>query len=222
VTEWTNQNAVTPRIPATSQVIAPSRRDEILGSFLERQFEQIQDLAAHSDVVEILRHGPPPPDRYILRFHCKGLVRTAEGIGQADHFDFGIHFPPDYLRRIEVAEVITMLWPPEIFHPNCRFPFICVGRMRPGTGIRDIAYQLYEMMTYNRVVMREDDALDHAACAWARQNQDRFPLEVRPLRRRDLTLRVRHAAAGDGVAEPDPLAALPADDPEGGGHDDDR
>jgi hypothetical protein len=38
--------------------------------------------------------------------------------------------------------------------------------------------------------MREDDALNKAACAWAREHQDRFPVDRRPLRRRQLELTV--------------------------------
>ncbi len=175
--------------------------DAILTSFLARQHEDLTELAAHSDVVEILQHGPVPPDYYILRFHCRGLIKTPEGIAEADAFDVGLRFPEDYLRRVSVPEVITWLWPPSIFHPNIRFPFICVGRMRPGTAITDLAYQIYETITYHRVVMREDDALNHEACAWARQHQERFPLETRPLRRRDLALRVRTSpASGPGAA----------------------
>jgi hypothetical protein len=183
------------------QVSAPPGRDEIRASFLERQYEEITELAAHSDVVEVFRHGPVPPDRYILRFHCQGLVKTGAGITEADQFDFGLNFPEDYLRRAEVTEVITVLGPREIFHPNVRYPFICIGKLRPGTGIRDLVYQLYEMITFYRVTMREDDALDHQACVWARNNQARFPLENRPLRRRELTLRVSRDAAGSAGGE---------------------
>lgn len=216
--EPTNQRAGALRFPGTSPVIAPSGRDEILASFLEKQYEDITDLSARSDVVEILRHGPPPPDRYVVRFHCRGFVKSGEGIVEADRFDFGLHFPPDYLHRLEVAEVVTMLWPPQVFHPNVRFPFICIGRVRPGTGIRDLVHQLYEMMTYHRVVMREDDALNSEACAWARQNQHRFPLENRPLRRRDVALRVSQSAADAGPGAVGPIASPVADQPGGASH----
>ena len=35
--------------------------------------------------------------------------------------------------------------------------------------------------------MREDDALNREACAWARHHADRYPVDRRPLKRRTLT-----------------------------------
>ncbi len=165
-------------------------QDPILTSFLTRQFEQIRELASQSDVVEILQHGPPPPEHYILRFHCKGLVQTPDGIAEAQWFDVGFRFPRDYLRRAQVPEVLTWLWPPNIFHPNVGFPFICVGDLHPGTELVDLVYRIYEIITYHKRTVSEHDALNKAACAWARRNHERFPLERRPLRRRELSLRV--------------------------------
>lgn len=175
--------------------------DVIRGSFLARQYREISELAAHSDVLEVLGHGSAPPDRYILRFHCRALVKTDAGVAETDQVDFGIRFAEDYQRRVDVAETFTVLAPARLYHPNVRFPYICVGKVRPGTGIRDLVYQLYEMITYHRVVMREDDALNAEACAWARGHQERFPLEKRPLCRRALSLRSRPAPAAAEGAE---------------------
>ncbi len=175
-------------------------RDEILLSFLDAQFQDLTTLASRSPVVEILQHATSPPNRYLLRFHCRGLVRTEAGVEETDRFDVGLRFPDDYLRRVDAAEVVTLLSPVNAYHPNIRFPFICVGHLRPGTGVRDLVYQLYEMFTYNRVCMREDDALNWDACAWARRNQARFPLETRPL------LRAAPAAFASAAA-PTPVPA---------------
>lgn len=165
-------------------------RNEIRESFLRHQHAAITELAAHSDVVEILQHSQVPPEAYILRFHCKGLVKTEAGIEEADWFDVGIRFPEDYQRRIEIAEVVTVLWPPTIFHPNIRFPFVCLGNVRPGTDLKDLVYQLYEIITFHNFGMNEGNALNAEACSWARRNQERFPLERRPLRRRTLALTI--------------------------------
>ena len=68
---------------------------------------------------------------------------------------------------------------------------ICVGRLYPGTRLLDIIYQLYEIITYQKVTMREDDALTPDACVWSRQNQHCFPIDDRPLRRRVRRLQVK-------------------------------
>lgn len=181
--------------------------DRILESFLQRQQQEGLELAQSSDLLDIfpavtvpgpfpfvfqagdhnISPGATPPDRYIARFHCTGLVRPNDGeVCEADDFTIGIWFPSDYLRRVDPYRILTWFGPGEVFHPNIcyRGPFICVGRMAPGTPLTDLLYQCFEIITYNKVTMREDDALNRAACAWAREHQGRFPVDRRPLRRR--------------------------------------
>lgn len=180
--------------------------DRIFESFLQRQFAEGMELAQSSDLVEIHPAIPGPlpfvfqagdvkdlpagmlPDRYIVRFHCTGLLRDRDGeIHEGNDFAVGIWFPADYLRRVDPFRVLTWFGPGEVFHPNIchQGPFICVGRLAPGASLVDLIYQCFEIITYNKVTMREDDALNKAACAWAREHQDRFPVDRRPLRRRE-------------------------------------
>jgi hypothetical protein len=46
----------------------------------------------------------------------------------------------------------------------------------------DILYQAHEVGTGNKLMMLEHDALNWDACAWARRNMDRFPVDRRPLK----------------------------------------
>lgn len=163
--------------------------DHIYESFLERQFHEGLVLSDASDLLELAPLGKAPPAKYLARFRCTGLVKGPSGIEEADCFDVGIRFPPDYLRRAEPAEVLTWLGPRSIFHPNIsdRVPLICVGRFGPGTSLVDLLYQIYEVISYQNVKMREDDAMNHEACAWARRHRGRLPVDRRPLKRRVLT-----------------------------------
>jgi hypothetical protein len=86
--------------------------------------------------------------------------------------------------------VLAWIEPRGAFHPNVRAPFICIGRLAPGTPLVDLLYRCFEVITWNRVTMREDDALDRDACGWARRNQQRFPVDRRPLKRRSVDLGV--------------------------------
>ena len=175
-------------------------RDTVLEAFLARQYEEGMALATASDLLELEPIDGPPPQRYLARFRCKGLVRSPDGeIVETDRFEIGIWFPSDYLRWAEPWQVLTWLGPRQVFHPNIsdRLPAICVGRLVPGTPLVDLLYQCFEIITYNKVTMREDDALNHAACAWARDNRHRFPIDRRPLKRRALKLTV---AGGKGAA----------------------
>jgi hypothetical protein len=158
--------------------------DKIYEAFLRRQGEEGAELAAASDVLEIAPLAAPPADRFVARFHCATLVRDERGeVREADHFDVGIWFPSDYLRRVNPFQVVTWLAPADAFHPNIKPPFVCLGRLAPGMSLIDILYQAYEVGTGNKLTVSEDDALNWDACAWARRHMDRFPVDRRPLKR---------------------------------------
>jgi hypothetical protein len=161
--------------------------DHILHGFLERQRDEGLALAAESDLFALLPLDGDPPQRYVVEFHCKGLVRARSGeIVEAERFAVGIWFPDDYLRSVNPFQVLTWLAPQNVWHPNISnvAPFVCVGRLAPATGLVDVIYQLFEIVTYHKVTMREDDALNKEACAWTRRNLPRFPVDTRPLKRR--------------------------------------
>jgi hypothetical protein len=169
-------------------------RDKIFEAFLSRQYEEGMALADASDLLELEPVGWPPYQEYFAHFRCKGLARDARGeIVETDYHRLWIGFQSDYLRRASSFEVLCWMAPFEIFHPNIKAPFICVGRLAPGTSLVDILYQAFEIITYNKVTMREDDALNREACAWARGNLNRFPIDVRPLKRRSLDIQIEAA-----------------------------
>ena len=166
--------------------------DRVLDAFLARQMDEGLALARESDLVSLAPLGARA-DRYVVELRCTGLVE--EGLGrvvEADRFHLGIHFPSSYLRHADPFRVLTWLGPRTIWHPNisASAPVICVGRLAPGTGLVDILYQVFEIVTWNKVTMREDDALNRAACQWARGHRDRFPVDRRPLKRRPLAARI--------------------------------
>jgi hypothetical protein len=165
--------------------------DKIFDGFLKRQHEEGMALARESDLLELMAETRWPPQRYAALFRAKGLVRTAGGeVVESDHFEVGISFPQDYLRRADPVEVLTWFGPGNVFHPNIAAPFICIGRLAPGTPLVEILYQCFEIITYNKVTMREDDALNKDACEWARKHLDLLPVDTRPLRRRTLDIEV--------------------------------
>jgi hypothetical protein len=171
-------------------------KDPVFDAFLRRQLDEGLALQRDSDLLRLFPLGNPA-DRYVAAFACRGLVQTAPGhIVEADHFEVGIRFPPDYLRHAAPFQVLTWLGPRTIWHPNISADStaICVGRLAPGTGLVDLLYQVFEIATWNKVTMREDDALNRAACEWARHNPSRFPVDRRPLKRRALDLHLEEAS----------------------------
>jgi malate synthase len=167
--------------------------DKVLESFLEAQNREGLALARESDILDLYPQGITPVQCWIARFRCKGLVTTRDGqVSEADDFAVGIYFPDDYLRRAHPAEVLTWLNPSRPHHPNVSpdLPLICIGRMSPGMGLVEILYQVFEIITYGKVTMNERDALNKAACRWARQNTHLFPIDKRPLKRQRMQIQV--------------------------------
>ena len=172
--------------------------DRILAAFLRKQHDEAMALAEASDLLHLAplgRSEGDPPDRYIAQFYCSGFVKGNQApVTVADAFAVGISFPQDYLVRADPFSILTWFEPLTVFHPNIRPPFVCVGRIAPGTPLVDLLYQVFEIITYTKVTMREDDALNKEACAWARQNLHRFPVDRRPLKRRARALEVAAVA----------------------------
>ena len=171
--------------------------DPILEAFLRRQLSQGLELAGQSDLLDLMPVSSDGrvPDHYFARFHCKGLVRLDTGeVAEASEFHVGIWFPSDYLRHVEPAQVLTWLDPPQIFHPNIRAPAICAGRIVPGTELVDLLYQVFEMITYQN--WAPHDPLNPAAAQWARNHQDLFPVDRRPLRRRKIAIAIQTVREG--------------------------
>ena len=176
--------------------------DRVLASFLARQEEEGRKFAAESDLLTLVPIGAPA-DRYLVEFRCRGLVKRDAGeVVEASRFQVGIWFHATYLRVAQPFRVLTWLGPHNVWHPNisaCE-PLVCVGRLEAGTGLVDILYQLFEIITWNKVTMREDDALNAAACQWARQHPDRYPVDRRPLKRRAPAFHITERVQTDGPA----------------------
>ena len=166
--------------------------DKVFRGFLNQQLAQGMKLSEESDLLDLLplAANSDPPDRYLAKFYCKGIVRSEGGeIVEASEFHVGIWFPSDYLRHVRPFETLTWLHPFNAWHPNVLPPAICVGKIPAGTELVDLLYQAFEIITYN--TWASHDALNREAAQWARNNQHRFPIDRRPLKRRTLQLTVQ-------------------------------
>ena len=165
--------------------------DKVYEGFLKQQYEEGMALAASSDLFKLIAADGDPPQRYLAIFHCKGLVRRDGEIREASDFAVQIWFPDNYVRE-PVSPVVVTQWfdPPDVWHPNIRAPFICIGPIAPGTSLKELIHRIFEVITYQKVTVVESDALNKEACPWARGNQDMFPIDRRPLKRRQLQLDV--------------------------------
>ena len=154
--------------------------DHIMQSWSAAEFRAGAHLARGSDVLRLQAETGPHPRRLLAEFRCRGLVEARRGIEECDRHLVGISFPANHLREFSrFGEVITWMAPVGAFHPNIKAPFCCIGPIAPGTGLVPILLQLYQMITWQRFTPREDDALNPAACRWARANMHRFPVDDR-------------------------------------------
>lgn len=164
-----------------------TKMDPVLRSFLERQFEAALALTAKSDVVKVRPLDPGPvPGTYHALFLCKTLVFDGSEVRETDRAEVGFHFPRDYLEHADPVRTVSVLYPYNLFHPNILGPIICVGRMKPGTELIDLVYQVYEILTFQKRATH--DSLNKRAAQWCRNHQDRLPLDRRPLKRRSIQI----------------------------------
>lgn len=128
-----------------------------------------------------------PPRLYRLTFHCRGLVVADGQYRHGDDFQVAICFPGHYLRKRfdNPLEIMVWLKPTNVWHPNISPPVICPGPIAPGTSLVELIYQVYEIISYQKLTPHEGDALNRDACVWARDNMQRFPIDDRPLKRRN-------------------------------------
>ena len=171
--------------------------DRIFEGWLRYQLEEGLALAASSDLVQLLPLSGDPPQKYLVEFRCNGPMERDGQIVETSRFTAGIRFPPDYQRRVNPYQIVKLLEPVNLWHPNYdpKLRVICVGDIPLGTSLTSLVYQLFEIFTYQRVTMQEDNALNWAACAWARNHTHRFPIDARPLKRMDPEIRVDMAEA---------------------------
>ena len=154
--------------------------DQVFRAWLRHQYEAGMEFSALSDVVDLAPIDGDPPYKYIVQLKCRGLAETDRGVEVIDRHLIGVRFPNDYLRvSCEPGRLLTWLEPANEFHPNIRPPFCCIGHIAPGMSLVSLMQQLSSMVTWQRFTPREDDALNGAACVWARQNIDALPVDRR-------------------------------------------
>lgn len=158
--------------------------DPVFSAFLRTQRQNGLALAAASDLLQLQPEPGEEPRRYIAHFSCEGLVRLPDGkIARANSFLVGIQFPTDYLRTVDPRVVATILQPLNAcWHPNVgEDGRLCLGHLPPGTGLTEILFQIWDVLTYNRYAA--SDGLQPEAMEYARQNRHLFPIDRRPLKR---------------------------------------
>lgn len=131
-----------------------------------------------------------PPEKYMIKFNCKGLWRQKDGsIVQAPYHLMEVVFGTDY-----PSKPPTFVWLTPIWHPNLMQPYICLeGRpFAVGWTLDLIVQEVGRLVQYQSYNVK--DPLNREAAEWASQNAQRFPVDDRDL----LDSRIRVSAPPSG------------------------
>lgn len=118
-----------------------------------------------------------PPEKYMIRFNCKGLWRREDGtIVEAPYHLLEVVFGADY-----PSKPPTFVWLTPIWHPNLMRPYICLeGRpFAVGWTLDLIVQEVGRLVMYQSYNVK--DPLNKEAADWARDNAQRFPVDDRDL-----------------------------------------
>lgn len=118
------------------------------------------------------------PDKYLITYHCKGLVQQGDGsITESSLFHMEVVFTPRF-----PGEPPRFIWlTPNIWHPNFDGTYICLeGRsFAVGLTLDLIVPEVGRMVQYQNYNVR--NPLSQQAAKWAAQRISRFPIDKRDI-----------------------------------------
>lgn len=139
----------------------------------------MRELERVSDFISFTRAGNPP-DRYVVRYTCRGLLWSPEqhapAVTECHEAEFYLH--RDYPRRPP-----QIIWRTPIFHPNILSAgaggTACIGGWTPSESLADLVLRVGEMIQFRSY--NPDDVLNQEAAAWAEAHAASLPVDDRPL-----------------------------------------
>ena len=148
------------------------------------------------------KHPDMPPEKFLVLYTCKGLVRAADGtISEVSQHLMEVVFGWNY-----PSKPPTFIWLSDIWHPNFKTPYICIEGhpFAIGLTLDQIVPEVGRMIQYQNYNV--NDPLNREAAQWAHENAKRFPVDERDI----LDSRRRVGAKGKNA----PIVELISDDPE--------
>jgi len=145
---------------------------------LQADWESIQRLVGESRFIEISQCSGSPPEKYLVTFLCKGLMREA---GAVQPSVSSRHQVEIYLHQQYPRIQPRLTWRTAIFHPNIlsgdRNGGVCIGGWSAAETLADLCVRLAEMVQYKRYNPR--DPLDPEAAEWAVEHYLHLPVDER-------------------------------------------
>lgn len=161
--------------------------DPVAREFLVNNAAELRGRSGFSSLLEAVDLGTSVPWLWRLTFATRGLGRDEHGgIVPVHQHTVVVRLAPDYLRRADRFEVLTLLEPARPFHPNLKGRHVCL-EVYPGEPLVEICEALHALFSWRLRQLSEPDALDPEACVWGRAHLDELPLDDRPLFGRTLS-----------------------------------
>jgi ubiquitin-protein ligase len=146
---------------------------------LYSEYRRLSELAAQSDRFVIEEAIGDPPERYVVRFGCRGVIRLDKG-----HAVFG----EEHRVQIGLVAEFPMLRPhlvfiSPIFHPNVSADgrVVCISQWYPTQYLDTLCLTIWRLIQYKN--FDPFSPLHVEAAEWALLNAKTLPVDSRPLRR---------------------------------------
>lgn len=149
---------------------------------LRNDHNRLRDLVNRSDLIHIMATEGDPPEKYLIRFTCRGVEKLSPG-GIPVYRE--LHEVSIYLHAEYPLKQPQLKWLTPIFHPNIHSTgAVCIGAWWPAKTLDELLLTLGEMVQYKNLGPK--DPMNSKAAAWALRNKHLFPIDSRPLKGQSL------------------------------------
>jgi ubiquitin-protein ligase len=150
---------------------------------LRADWQKMQALAQRSSLIHIDSTNGSPPERYVIRYTCKGIARLSKKKRRPIYSNLHyieIILPASYpfgrgVSTPQARYVEGSAWHPNIYADGT----VCYGTWHTGQSLDELALEIGEIIQYRNC--HPEDAANGEAATWARQHRHLFPVDDRPL-----------------------------------------
>jgi ubiquitin-protein ligase len=149
---------------------------------LRNDERQIRALVNRSEFIHIVRTEGDPPEKYLIRFTCKG-VENIKSSGEPVYRDQ--HEVTIYLHAEYPLKQPQLKWLTPIFHPNIHVTgAVCIGAWWPAKTLDELLLTMGQMVQYKNYDPK--DPMNSKAASWALRHKNLFPVDRRALKGQSL------------------------------------
>lgn len=150
---------------------------------LRNDYERVRDLAHRSEFISILATDGDPPEKYLIRYTCRGIEKVAPS-GSPVLCD--VHEVSLYLHAEYPLKQPQLKWQTPIFHPNIHVTgAVCIGAWWPAKTLDELLLTLGEMIQYKNFDPK--DPMNSRAASWSLRHKHLFPIDKRELKGQSLS-----------------------------------